>query len=407
MNDILKLMPQMYAEDALEEKLAVLPPYDVAVRTKSNAERLIALQDIYGIYIPNKMSKEIYSKLYLSLLRSLQKKQSALVVRQFNENVKMIRQKSFESLIGGSDSFTVIGPSGIGKSSAISRAMHIIAEVPILRLENTTILPCLQVQTPADSSPKGLFLEILRKCDEALGTRYHESAVRSHATIDMLIGSVSQVALNHIGLLVVDEIQHVVNSKNGKNIIGALTQLINNAAISICLVGTPESTMFFGQEYVLARRALGLHYTTMEYGDDFRNFCRRIFGYCYVKEEPNVDESMLMWLYNHSGGNASVVVSLIHDSQEIAIMEKIEKLDLAVLNTAYEKRMSMLHDFIAPAQIKAASVKKEKHVLPKIKSNVVEDSLSIHSISAEAKKFRKNIAQELKEKGVQILEVSI
>ena len=32
----------------------------------------------------------------------------------------------------------------------------------------------------------------------------------------MLIGSVSQVTLNHIGLLIVDEIQNVVNSKNGK-----------------------------------------------------------------------------------------------------------------------------------------------------------------------------------------------
>ena len=33
----------------------------------------------------------------------------------------------------------------------------------------------------------------------------------------MLIGSVSTVALNHIGLLVVDEIQNVVNSKNGSS----------------------------------------------------------------------------------------------------------------------------------------------------------------------------------------------
>jgi len=50
----------------------------------------------------------------------------------------------------------------------------------------------------------------------------------SRATTDMLIGSVSQVALNHIGLLIVDEIQNVVNSKNGKSLVGALTQLINN-----------------------------------------------------------------------------------------------------------------------------------------------------------------------------------
>lgn len=34
----------------------------------------------------------------------------------------------------------------------------------------------------------------------------------------MLIGSVSQVALNHIGVLIVDEIRNVAENKNGRNI---------------------------------------------------------------------------------------------------------------------------------------------------------------------------------------------
>ena len=405
MIDVSKVMPEMYVGDTLEEKLAVLPQYDDSVRTKSMAERLVALQDIYGIYVPSKMSKEIYSKLYLSLLRSLQKKQTAMATRQYNENSKIIRQKSYESIIGGSDSFTIIGPSGIGKSSAVSRAINIISEAPMIRLESTTIIPCLQVQTPADCSCKGLMLEILRKADESLSTKYYENAVRSHATVDMLIGIVSQVLLNHIGLLIVDEIQHTVNSKNGKAVIGILTQLINNSAISICLVGTPESSMFFGQAFVLARRSLGLNYTAMEYGDEFRDFCKTVLKYCYTKEEPTVDEAMLLWLYNHSAGNVSVVVSLIHDAEEIAIFEGTDKLDIAALNIAYEKRMSMLHDFIAPAQIKAAPAKKERLELPK--ESAESDSLSIHDISQKAKKSCKNIFAELKESGIKILEVAV
>ena len=81
------------------------------------------------------------------------------------------------------------------------------------------------VQTPFDSSVKGLLLEILRVVDEKLGSKYYSNALRTKSTIDMLIGAVSQVALNHIGLLVVDEIQHVVNHKHGKTLIGCLTQL--------------------------------------------------------------------------------------------------------------------------------------------------------------------------------------
>lgn len=156
--------------------------------------------------------------------------------------------------MGGSDSFTIIGTSGIGKSSAISRAINLITENRIIEIEKTylKIIPCIVVQTPFDSSVKGLLLEILRKVDEVLETKYYDNAIRARATTDMLIGVVSQVALNHIGLLVVDEIQNVFNSKNGKSLIGSLTQLINNTGISICMVGTPESTVFFESAMQLA-----------------------------------------------------------------------------------------------------------------------------------------------------------
>lgn len=149
---------------------------------------------------------------------------------------------------------------------------------------STRIIPCLIVQCPFDSSVKGLLLEILRKVDETLDSRYYPYALKARATTDMLIGSVSQVALNHIGMLIVDEIQNVVNSKNGKSLIGALTQLINNSGISICMVGTPESTVFFESAMQLARRSVGLQYTAMSYNEYFQNFCKIIFRYQFLKD---------------------------------------------------------------------------------------------------------------------------
>ena len=407
MVDILQTMPQMIIGHELDELLCVMPDYDETIREKSIPERLIALQEIYRIFIPNKMSREIYSKLYLALLRSLQKKQSILAVRQFHQNSKMLRQKSYESIIGGSDSFTIIGPSGIGKSSAVSRAINVLTEVPVLNLGSTAVIACLQVQAPADSSIKGLLLEILRKADEMLQTNYHRNAMKSHSTVDMLIGSVSQVALNHIGLLVVDEIQNVVNSKNGRTVIGTLTQLINNSGVSICMVGTPESTVFFDQTMMLARRSLGLNYTMMEYGAEFRTFCEILLGYCYVKHPPSVDEPMLMWLYNHSSGNASVVMGLIHDAQEIAILEGLERLDIATLNIAFEQRMTMLHDFITPPSTKASPVKKEKFVPSVVDEHCAADLVSIYQVSMNAKEYQYDILEELKRNGIPILEVAI
>lgn len=262
MNEMIKRMPEMLNGEGLLERLGEYPGYTPAIREKSSTERLMALSDIYNIYIPSQMSVEIYHKLYMGVLRSLQKKESLQAVRQQYENGKGIRGRRYQGIIGGSDSFTILGVSGIGKSSAVFRAISLITEKEVLEIEKPycRIAPCIVVQCPFDSSVKGLLLEILRKVDEVLESNYYKNAIRARATTDMLIGSVSQVALNHIGLLVVDEIQNVANSRNGKSLVGMLTQLINNSGISICMVGTPESIPFFEQAMQLARRSLGLQY---------------------------------------------------------------------------------------------------------------------------------------------------
>ena len=285
-NTLIDEIPEMLSGNELKKAMQVLPEYDESIRQESDAKRLMKLSDLYNIYLPSQMSQEIYSKLYLGILRSLQKKGTSTAINQFNKTHKDMKEacktratQKYSGIIGGSDSFTIIGTSGIGKSSAISRAIHLITQNRIIQIDEpyTNILPCVCVQCPYDSSVKGLLLEILRKVDEELDTTYYQNAIRAKATTDMLIGSVSQVSLNHIGLLVVDEIQNVVNSKNGKNLIGSLTQLINNSGISICMVGTPESERFFEQAMQLARRSLGLKYTALEYDEYFYFVCEKLF----------------------------------------------------------------------------------------------------------------------------------
>ena len=349
MNNNLYNIPKMKNGNELKDAITCLPEYDENIRYADVNTRLISLSDLYSIYIPSTMSIEIYNKLYLALIQSMQKKFTQLSIKQRYENNKMIHKQIANGILGGTDSFTIIGKSGIGKSSAINHAVSLITENKLIEINYpyTKIIPCLTVQCPFDSSVKGLLLEILRMVDTILESNYYTTVRTSRSsTVDMLIGMVSTIALNHIGLLIVDEIQNVVNSKNGKNLIGALTQLINNSGISICMVGTPECTRFFEQAMQLARRSIGLKYTNMQYDDYFRYFCKIIFSYQYVKNKTNIDESIIEWLYNHTSGVTSVVVSLIHDAQEISILNGSEILNLEALNEAYNTRLSMLHDYI-------------------------------------------------------------
>ena len=411
MDEILRsYVPPMLTGIKLDEALRIKPEYSELIRKATEAERLIALQDLYSVYIPTDMSREIYSKLYLALLRSMSKKQSLTAIRQFSENQKIIRGKEFSSIIGGSDSFTIIGDSGIGKSATVSRVIDMISGQRVINLPNSMrIIPCVQIQTPADCSVKGLLYEVLRKVDEILDTRYHYNATRVGSTTDMLIGSVSTVALNHIGLLIVDEIQNVVNSKNGAVVVGMLTQLINNAGISICMVGTPKSALFFGQEMMLARRSLGLSYGPFSYDDTFTSFCEGLFQYQYVQHKASLDEGILQWLYNHSHGNASIVVSLIHDAQEIAVLDGSEELSIVSLEKAYKSRLAMLHDYLyqEPAQAKKKSFRKNSNTSTVEAAPESKEQNLITGIVTRAKRLQKDIVEELVYYGVQITEVAV
>lgn len=414
MIDFTTKLPEMKSGNELISALSIIPEYDESICQQNQAARLMALSDLYQIYVPSQMSIEIYNKLYLALLRSMQKKSSQMAIKQRYENYKAMQQQSYSGILGGSDSFTIIGTSGIGKSSAISRAISLITENRIIEIDKpyTKIIPCLIVQCPFDSSVKGLLLEILRKVDEELGTDHYIHAIKSRAaTTDMLIGSVSSIALNHIGMLVVDEIQNVVNSKNGKSLIGALTQLINNSGISICMVGTPESTVFFEQAMQLARRSVGLQYTTMKYDEYFQSFCKIIFKYQFLKNQTEITAAITEWLYEHSAGVVSVVVSLIHDAQEIAILTGKEVLNLDTLNEAYQQRLTLLHGYIQPSVIQNKPTTKKKKTAASVKKNQTQSQLkqegySITEIAEKAKAENLDVVELLKEVYT-IVEVSV
>lgn len=414
-------LPPMLTGKELKEKLMILPDYDESIRLGSQAERLMALNDIYKVYLPSQMSCEIYSKIYLSMLRSLQKKGTKEAIQQRYANYRGMKlQGGYQGIVGGSDSYTIIGESGIGKSSSISRAVVLATENKIIEMEEPycKIIPALSIQCPFDCSVKSLLLEVLRLVDERIDTHYFDRAIHSKATVDILIGSVSQVALNHIGLLIVDEIQNVIRHKGGMQLVGCLTQLINNSGISICMVGTPEAEKFFEEVDYLSRRALGLYYSQCEYNEYFRQFCEVLFHYQYVQNESELSDGMVQWLYEHSGGVLATVVTLIHDAQEIAIWNGRECLDISTLDEAYEKRMRMLHFHISPTTLTNKETKKRKAVTAKqMVTNQLEKkekscdvsegtSWSLVELAEYSKKEKQDIVELLREK-VSVTEITV
>lgn len=69
-SNLLDKIPPMLSGEELYNRLTDLPEYDRSIQTKNQTERFLSLSTLYDIYLPSEMSVEIYSKLYLALVRS-------------------------------------------------------------------------------------------------------------------------------------------------------------------------------------------------------------------------------------------------------------------------------------------------------------------------------------------------
>ena len=390
--DISSKLPKLLLGDELRLALTRLPHHDrAAIESMSASERLLKLTDIYKVFIPSSMTFEIYQKLYMMVSMSLQQKGSIDSIRQRNATYKWAHGGEFQGVITGATSSTVIGSSGIGKTSAIQYASKLLG--PVIECDDNIhrIIPVLMVSCPFDCSYKGLLCQILISIDEILETHYYEQ----------ILGMVCQLCHLYVGTLIIDEIQFIVDSKSGKLLYQMILQLINTSCISVLLVGTNECLDFFTQAPQIARRTVGLEYGPMEFGDEFRNLCNTLFTYQYVVNEAPLSEPLIYWLYEHTGGISASLVSLIHDAQEIAILKGQETLGIETLTEAYSSRMKMLHGHTAGyflSRKKAPQQIRLKESFPAFReSEAIGTDISIASVVADAKKAQKDIIGCLKE----------
>jgi len=139
------------------------------------------------------------------------------------------------------------------------------------------------------------------------------------------------------------------------------------------------------------------------YGEYFEDFCRKVFSYQYVKHRTEITPGIIDWLYEHSTGITSVVVSLIHDAQEIAILDGREVLNIETLNEAYTKRLEMMHAYVSIKQKRYDTVKKK--VVKKEQITTDTDCVISESIK-ESKILNTDFFEVLKRK-ITVEEISI
>jgi hypothetical protein len=399
--DFTSMLPPLLLGDELVTAMTCLPSYDASVRTLSASERLMQLTNIYKVFVPTSMATEIYQRVYMMTTMSLQNKGSIASVRQMNANYTWSHGGEYHGVATGATSATVIGISGIGKTSCIQSAINLLG--PIIETENPChkIIPIVMVSCPFDCSYKGLLCQILISIDEILGTDYYNKTQRSKMNSQQILGMVCQLCHLHVGLLIIDEVQLLSGATQAGSVLyRMILQLINTSCINVLLVGTSECLRFFSETQQIARRSVGLQYGAMEFGGDFRRIAEILYSYQYVKQDSKLTENVLYWLYEHTGGVPAILTALIHDAQEIAILRGREALGIEALTEAYSSRMRMLHSYLAdriepkitttyhekPKSINTANVADSSKSLP-------DGYMSVEALTTEARNKQLDIIE--------------
>lgn len=142
---------------------------------------------------------------------------------------------------------------------------------------------------------------------------------------------------------------------------------------------------------------MGLRYGAIAFDGYFQDFCKTLLSYYYVSKMPERKDALIEWLYSHSVGILSVVVSLVHDAQEIAILNGRERLDIEALTEAYQKRMGMLHGYISPQKCKHSATTADRAPVIQTITEKIENSHLISDFVNRAKAEQIDVVALLRE----------
>ena len=217
--------------------------------------------------------------------------------------------------------FTIIGISGIGKTSAVSNILAMYPQVIThSRYRNRPLvlkqIVWLKLDCPHDGSIKGLCMEFFEAIDSAIGTNYLETHGRRTNTIDSMMIRMTQIARLHcLGVLVVDELQHVILAKSGgsEKMLNFFVTLVNKIGVPTILIGTYAAKSLFQTAFRQARRCSGqgdLIWDRMKNDTSWDIFISSMWNNQWTGSIISLSDESKNALYNESQGIVDIAVKL-------------------------------------------------------------------------------------------------
>ena len=337
-NPLIESLPELMDSGEILTKLTKIPPYDKAQRLLSARERIQHAERLRQFHQPGMYDLDIAYKVARCIRWGYVNRnpREAQYRRELAEayNGNRMGEDIYRYLTGyhpNTSGFTIVGVSGVGKSSTIEGVLslypqvieHVSYEGEPLPLKQ---LVWMKIDCACDGTLKGLCRDFFEEMDRILGTNYLQAARGRSNTLDTLLLMLVQAARVHgLGLFVIDEIQCLSVSKSGgaEKMLNFFVTLVNKIGLPVVLIGTPKALPVLQGDFRQARRGSGqgdILWEMMPDGEGWNVFLEAMWPYQYTRYEVPLTDEMRRTFYEETHGLAFLAVILYKLVQEDAII---------------------------------------------------------------------------------------
>jgi signal recognition particle GTPase len=364
-NPLIEALPAILTKNEFIEAALYRPPFSNSDRFSAPEARLQSVLRILKYFQPMAKHIDLERKISMALRLGYQARNPLLPaykarLRELKKAFAKEKSKEIEALTHlvinedlPAPGFTMIGVSGVGKSTALKKILKLYQQV-ILHSEykgkplNLYQIVWVKIDCPHGGSLKDLCIEFFKEIDKLMGTNYQAKHGSKYNSDYLMLSQMCQIANDHLlGMLIIDEIQNLDQAKSGgKNqMLNFFVRLDNTIGVPVVVIGTSKATKILQGEFRQGRRREGIGSV---YWDRFRFkneeqmkaeklpedrrkieikkkaawefFITPLFDYQFTKESVDYDEEFSALLYNESQGVTDIAIKLFMLTQFRAII---------------------------------------------------------------------------------------
>ncbi|MEX0083634.1 ATP-binding protein [Clostridium butyricum] len=361
-NPMIEALPNIKSKKEVIDDICVYPAYEDEERNLASHLKLHVIQRIFKYFQPLPMHLDLESRLsrmirqgyiYRNPLTSQYKRALNNGYRDIKSGY-ITQNELFTTTASG---FSLIGVSGMGKTTAINRILNSIPQV-ILHKEYNEIPICmtqltwLKLDCPFDGSLKSLCLELFLKIDNILGTTYYKKYNTARLSANAMLALMGEIAkVSNLGMLIVDEVQHLSTAKSGgaEKMLNYFVTLINTIGVPVVLVGTPKALEILQSEFRQARRGSGqgdMIWDRLKKDEQFTLLLEGVWDYQWTEERVELKEEFVDVIYDESQGIIDIAIKLFVMAQVRAISSRKKAISVALIRQVAKENLRLVRPML-------------------------------------------------------------